>query len=123
MNNPTPHSAIITPNSFESFLRHQRKGAMATELSEQLAELTKACSALTKPGKLTLTLKLTPAGDGALAVFDEIEIKPPKPDKPNSIFFTNEHGALLREDPNQEEFDLQVVAPAPAAEPLKELNA
>lgn len=108
-------------NSFEAVLRNQRKGVLAAELSDKLAELTRAVCAYGKPGKLTLILKLAPAsGDGsALAVFDEIEIKPPTAPKPNSIFFTTEDGQLLREDPAQKELELKVVPPKATAEPIQ----
>lgn len=106
-------------NSFESVLRNQRKGVMAADLSDKLAELTRAVCAYGKPGKITLTLKLNPAsGDGtALSIADEIEIKPPTAPKPNSIFFTTEDGQLLREDPAQKELELKVVPPKETAEP------
>lgn len=109
----------ITSNTFERVLRNQRKGAMAADLSDKLAELTRACQAHGKAGKLILTLKLTPTdGEGAaVMVFDDIEIKAPKATKPNSIFFTTEDGQLLRDDPNQKELELKVVPPQPTAEP------
>lgn len=105
------------PNTFETVLRNQRKGLMAIELSEKLAELTRACTQHCKSGKLILTITLTPAsGDGStMSVEDQIALKLPETKKPNSLFFTTDDGQLVRDNPEQHQLNLKVVNPETAA--------
>ncbi len=107
-------------NTFESVLRNQRKGAMASELSTKLCELTKAVMAFSKPGKITLTLSVDPnSGDGSqVSVEDKIELKLPQPTKPKSIFYTTEEGQLVRENPEQPTLDLKVVGETETKPPV-----
>lgn len=114
-------------NTFESVLRNQRKGVMATELSDKLQSLTRAVMATGKPGSITIKLKLTPAmADGAaLSVTDNIETKLPEAPKPNSIFYTTDEGQLVRENPEQRKLNFEVVTPLPVqptAEPKTAVN-
>lgn len=114
-------------NTFESVLRNQRKGVMATELSDKLQSLTRAVMAVGKPGSITIKLKLMPASaDGAaLSVTDNIEIKLPEPPKANSIFYTTDEGQLVRENPEQRKLNFEVVTPLPVqptAEPKNAVN-
>ncbi len=102
-------------NAIESVLRTQRKGAMLTEASEALQKLTLAVKEHCKTGKLTIEITLTPMGDGsAVTVLDDIRLKLPKAPVKGSIFYTTDEGTLHREDPNQQEMDLKVVAPIKA---------
>lgn len=112
-------------NSFETVLRTQRKGAMLTELSEQLQAAALAVREHGKPATVTLTLNLVPANNdaSALNVRDDIKSKLPEKTKSPSLFFTTDDGRLVREDPNQTEMKLTVEAsPKPTAtpEPLAE---
>lgn len=110
-------------NAFEGVLRNQRKGKFASELSEQLQELTKKVVALGRGGSITIKLKLTPATtDGAaLMVSDQIEVKAPEPAKTNSIFYTTNDGQLVRENPAQQEMPLNIVQ-APNQQTDKAVN-
>ncbi len=88
-------------NSFELQLRHVRKGACLTELSEKLQSAVASVRALNKPATLTLTLTISPFNDGAFAVVDEVKTKLPTPNKGHTLFFATDEGVLVREDPNQ----------------------
>jgi hypothetical protein len=56
---------------FTGFLQEQRRGALHQELSEILAETVAAVTEHGKPGTVTLTLKIKPAGDNMVQIFDE----------------------------------------------------
>ncbi len=89
-----------------SFIQKQRQGGLHGELTDALADLTQDVLAIGKKGTLTLTLTLVPTGDGVtLAITDKIVVKSPEPEKGASIFFGDEHGNLLRNDPRQMRLD------------------
>jgi len=79
-----------------------RKGKFVTEASDKLAALVKQCRATSKAGQLTITLKVKPAMNGEVFLTDACESKHPKPDNSATLFYDDEYGSLLREDPRQE---------------------
>lgn len=98
---------------FTNTLAGVRKGGLIDELTEKLAELTKAVRKAGRGGRLTLTLDLKPAtvgDDCALIIEDDVAIKLPKPQRARTIMFSTEDGALLRKDPRQQELELREVA-------------
>jgi hypothetical protein len=96
-------------NSFENVLRHQRKGKCLHELSEKIQQAVLEVRALGKPASVTLTLQISPFGDGAVSVLDEIKTKLPAANKVSSVFYSTDEGALVRQDPNQQEMKLTAV--------------
>lgn len=105
------------PKQFSQFLAEQRRGLLHAELSEQLAELVTACMTTRKAGSLTLSVKVKPTGDAHVEVTDDVVIKVPRDVRPPSIFFTDEHGTLHRNDPRQGKLPLrEVVNPEEATQ-------
>jgi hypothetical protein len=96
---------------FAAFVQEQRRGALHTEVSDQLAELVHACVETGKKGTLTLQITVAPTKneEGTVLVTDDIKVKAPKPDARPAIFFTDEHGNLSRQDPRQAELPLREV--------------
>jgi hypothetical protein len=86
-------------------LREHDKGAAVIQASEELAELVEAVTNESKPGKLTITITITPNKKSKEAVFFGVETKlsKPKSTSPLSVFFTDENGGLHRRDPRQSE--------------------
>lgn len=79
------------------------RGKTHRDLSEQLREVIKACTATNKAGKVALTLNFKPQkGTGAMFVTAEVKTAKPKFDAEPSIFYATEEGALLRNDPTQQ---------------------
>ena len=116
----------INNNAFEKTLRDVRYGHAVTEASEKLAQLVQAVRASGKGGRFTLTLSVKPASRGdtsTLMVEDDIAVKLPKQEKPQSVFFATDQNLLQRNDPNQKEFVLKTV-PGEKVEPeqLKQVN-
>jgi hypothetical protein len=95
-------------NSFELQLRHVRKGACLSELSEKLQAAVSSVRALNKPATLTLKLTISPFNDGAFALVDEVNTKLPVPNKGHTLFYATDEGVLVREDPNQTEMKLSI---------------
>lgn len=94
---------------FTGFLQEQRRGALHEELSEMLAETVAAVTEHGKVGTVTLTLKIKPAGDQMVQVFDELKCKAPEGEKPPSIFYTDDAGNVSRTDPRQTSLPLNAV--------------
>jgi hypothetical protein len=94
-----------------------RKGALANELTEQLAALVAGVMTIGKPGKLTLSLRIKPAAKSAdmVLVEDEVTLSAPRPDRPQSLFFATDDGGLARHNPNQPELPFRQVPPAEEA--------
>jgi hypothetical protein len=100
-----------SPPQFKPFtvwLQEQRGGGLHGELSEKLAELSRAVLDNEKAGTLTLTIKVSPSKmDGAVQVEDKIAVKTPEGDRGAAIFFPDALGNLSRRDPRQPELPLR----------------
>lgn len=94
---------------FTQFLQEQRRGGLHQELSEMLAETVAAVTEHGKVGSVTMTLKIKPAGDNMVQVFDDLKSKAPEGDRAPSIFYTDENGNVSRSDPRQTELPLRKV--------------
>ena len=117
MKNPKTNEPVN--NTFIGVINNLRKGKLLTEVSEQLQALTQAVMEHRRPGKLTLTIKIAPQGDGDVVVLtDDVEIKAPKTSPTGSVFYTTDDGLLSRDDPNQKEMALGVIA-KPQPDPVK----
>lgn len=100
----TPESPLDS-NYFAVALSHMDFGSLLPALSEDLTTLVKEVHANGRPGSLTLTLKIKPAGTrGQVEITADTNLKRPKADPSKSLFFATEHGQLLRSDPRQKEF-------------------
>lgn len=93
-------------NRFTTTLGEVRKGAALNDLSNELAKIIEAVREHGGPGSLTLRLDIKPtdgSGDQVL-ITDDIKPKVPKPKKQATLFFTDEGGDLLRNDPRQRDW-------------------
>lgn len=78
---------------FADWLALQRKGTLASELAEGLADLNLAVLETGKAGTVTLTIKVASNGDDvSVTITDEVKVKLPVADRGKSIFFVDEHG-------------------------------
>lgn len=78
---------------FADWLAIQRKGTLASELAEGMADLNRAVLETGKSGTITLTIKVKPTGDEvSVTVSDEVKVKLPEHDRGQSIFFVDEDG-------------------------------
>jgi hypothetical protein len=118
-----PSQSIDRPQTrpFAAFLNEQRHGALHGEISTALADVVHAVLEHDKQGSLTLTIKVKPAGDGAVQVIDHVQIKAPEGDRPAALFFADDHGNLSRNNPHQPELPLREI-PTDQPDALREAN-
>ncbi len=102
-------------NAFSRLLAEFRSGESLAELSAELQLLVAKVQETNRPGSLTYTIRITPAGE-AMTVTDEIKTKPPVEERDHAIFFPTEDHALSRSNPEQKEFVLREVPKPPAPE-------
>jgi hypothetical protein len=96
---------------FAAFVQEQGRGRLHSELSDGFAELVAACMEHEKAGTLTLTIKVKPSKDGeSVQISDDLKIKAPEADRSPSVFFTDRHGNVSRNNPRQDELPLREVA-------------
>lgn len=95
---------------YTDVLRQIRKGAVAAEATEALAELVRKVDATHRPGTLTITLTVAPSKDHSSekSVSARISSKVPAAEIPPGFFFSTPDGDLLRDDPEQEEMFAEV---------------
>lgn len=105
------------PREFAAVLLEVNGGASHHELSEALRDLVRAVTATGRKGSITYTLTLEPLKrrTDTLVVTDAVTVKAPQPDRTSSVFYTDDDGRLVREDPNQPALFGQVVDPTPTA--------
>lgn len=90
---------------FSLFLHEVRFGETVNELTEKMAELVSAVANTQKSGSISLTIKLKPAGGGAIEITDEIKAKIPTLPRGTSLFFATPENNLQRNDPRQAELE------------------
>lgn len=116
----TEHDEEPTVRPFVTFLNEQRNGRMAAELADALHEATEAVVLTGKAATLTLTVRIKPAGKGttsSLLVADDIATKLPKPERAETVFFTDRDHNLRRDNPDAPQFPLREVGALPKPQP------
>ncbi|MFE5771417.1 hypothetical protein ACFQ7O_23990 [Streptomyces sp. NPDC056485] len=105
-----------------AWLAGHLNGRTAEELSAEFHTLLEAVRTHGKKGSLTITLVVEPPASGVesapLPIGVESALKAPKPTAPKSLYFLDEHGNPVREDPRQ--LPLDVFRTAPATDTYKE---
>lgn len=76
---------------FAEWLIEQRKGALASELSDHLNTVVDAVNTYHKAGSVTLTIKIKPAhrGEGMVLVIDDVTVKMPEAEREEILYFIN----------------------------------
>jgi len=97
---PEEHS----PNSFLKVLADIEAGDFAAEASEELAELVKLVRNRYGKGSITVKLDLEPKGN-QIIIKPDITVKVPKVERAPSIKFSDDHGNLLKDSPDQKQFE------------------
>lgn len=103
MSDPKPEPAnpasVLTP--FSERIADLERGKVNDQLTSSLAVLVEEVNRLGKKGSLTLTLKVSPAGEPGRQVFiaPEISLKTPDPDPFPSMFYVGDGGATFKNDP------------------------
>jgi hypothetical protein len=85
---------------FSTWLHQYGAGALDDKLTAALAEVAQACRLLDKSGSLTLTLKITPTGDGVTVLADHA-MKKPEAKPGGAFFYVATDGSLTTRHPSQ----------------------
>lgn len=102
----------IQVRPFADILRDLGRGAVIDEAAVMLQDLVRAVRGYGKKGSFTLKVEVAPMkGDSeALLVHAKADSRPPSGEAVSAVFFADDHGNLLRDDPRQPQL------------PLRELN-
>lgn len=92
-----------TAKPFASWLVEQGGGKTEAELTDGLRDLVQRVIDTGKKGSISLTVQCEPMKEdpSMIVVKDEIKLKLPEHDRKASLYWTDEQGNLLRNDPNQ----------------------
>lgn len=97
---------------FADWLRDQRNGRTHDELSDALNELVEAVQEHGKAGSITFIVKVKPAGrgdHGTVLVSDDVRLKAPTGERPETVFFADDDHNLVRHNPAQPSLPLREV--------------
>jgi len=88
---------------FAAILQDINNGDVANQLAVDMQELTNAVRELGRKGTLTLKIEVAPrkGSSAALNVTARRDLKMPAEEPVESVFFTDQRGNLLRDDPRQ----------------------
>jgi hypothetical protein len=99
-----------------AFIAAHLNGRTAEEISGEFHQLLDAVRAHGKKGQLVITLVVEPPTNGVdnapLPIGIESAVKAPKPTQPKSLYFLDNDGLPVREDPRQLPFEHFRSAPA-----------
>lgn len=127
MKNQTTEAAPAIDRAFLNIVSAHKGGAVISELSAALKQVTAAVQQTGRAGTVTFKMSLRPAGKGTAGtlIFEgDVKTAPPKLDAQASIFYADGDFNLVREDPNQTKLDLRVAeAPDKPTEPLRKAVA
>lgn len=105
--------------NLQLLIQNQRKGDFASEISDKLAEVSKAAIETGKPGTVTIKIKVKPMqGLEAVAIEDKVTATIPEGDPTRAVFYINDDGDLERNDPKQRELPLQTIEGGKKDEPI-----
>lgn len=114
---------VEPPPPFSQWLFAQRNGATHAELTDALAEVGRAVMETGRAGSITLKISIGKAskkGGHQMIVADDVQVKAPRPERDESLFFFDEEtGTLSRTDPKQPQLPLREV-PRPEIQNVKE---
>lgn len=85
---------------FAEIIEEMSDGDVEKQLTNQLAEVVRACEATKKKGKLTVTFHIVP-GPKMMAMAVDIKATIPKPAIESQQFFVDDKGGLHIENPRQ----------------------
>jgi len=111
-------------NAFMQVLQTHDGGDVCNELADAMREATAAVVLSGKASTIELKVKFTPAAKGAFGVvFSKPKVRKSEPERGSSIWFSDEQGNLMRNDPRQKELPLRTVAEVPKVVAVAEMPA
>ena len=117
----TQQEAPIEHADIAAWLAGHLNGRTAEELSVEFHGLLEAVKAHGKKGQLTITIVVEPPANGVesapMPIGVESAVKAPKPTPVKSLYFLDDDGNPVREDPRQMAIDFRT---APANQTFKD---
>ena len=103
--NPQTGEVVTDPTirPFSAVLHELGEGSTESELGEAFWDLLQRVQDTGKAGSITLTIKVAGDGRGRVQVLDEVKLRLPEYNRPQTSFFIDKHGNASRRDPNQPE--------------------
>lgn len=107
------------PRAFSVFIQDLAEGEAHRQLSEQLHKVAKAVLSEAKArgnkaaGSITLKLIVASNSQGVAGVRYDIDVKLPKPQKSDGVFWITKGGNLTVENPRQLKLGVRDVGPVP----------
>ncbi|GGU13003.1 hypothetical protein [Streptomyces violascens] len=118
----TDNKPDTEPADIAAFLAGHLNGRTAEELSGELHQLLDAVRAHGKKGQLVITFIVDPPANGVesapLPIGIESAVKAPKPTPVKSLYFLDDEGNPVREDPRQLAMDFRT---APTTTEFKDI--
>lgn len=112
-----------TTRPFADILIGLNRGRTHDELSRAIQQLAQAVQDTRKKGSVVFTVTLTPGkADGVLELSDNVVIKEPKHERAASLFFADDDGNLVRDDPKQQTLPLRDISADPSDRPLRKAD-
>ncbi len=112
-NTPTEDANGAQPElnpAFLTLLQQHRSGQVLNDVAQALAAVSEAVQLAGKAGSLTLTITLKPSGAlNAIVIGDKLKVTLPVLKKPESLFWVDDNGQLVRENPNQRQLPLRTI--------------
>ncbi len=87
--------------SFIATLQQIREGQLVQFLTDELQDVITSVVEHSKPGSLTLKLKIEPNGDNAVTIVTDVKAQQARPGVGKAIFYADTGGTLHRRDPRQ----------------------
>lgn len=98
----------MKPDGFCAYVGTHRQ--LEHRLDEALEDVVRAVVEHEGAGKLSLTITVTPQGDGQMTYKAKVKTDLPRPGVPDSIFFGDADGKLHRSDPRQRDIEDELAA-------------
>ncbi len=100
-----PKTGVVTENvavrPFDEVLKELGEGSTNIELSEALWDLVQRVQDTGKPGQLHLTIAVGFDGAGRVSMKDQMKVKLPEYNRPNTAFYVDGEGNASRRNPDQ----------------------
>lgn len=94
---------------FTDVLAGMNAGRTVDNLTEKLAEVTNAVLQTGKKGTLTLKIEVSKNSEHSVSLNENVDIKVPELSRGTAVYFKNNNGDLMRDDPRQPRLPLRRV--------------
>ena len=91
--------------SFTKFIDLLRDGAVTSQLTDELRELSAAIKETRKKGSITLKISIEPNGEDAVAIEADVKTSMPRASIGKAMMFMDQAGNMMRDHPRQTDIE------------------